>query len=356
MISAPDRRKACELIEEACAAGARAARACAELGLHLRTYRRWALEGGVREDARPVAERPTPANKLTEEERERVLAICHQPEYASLPPSQIVPALADEGLYVASESTFYRVLREADEQHHRGRSRPPRMTKGPAAHCAAGPCQVWSWDITWLAGPARGVYFYLYLVMDVFSRKIVGWEVHERECGNHAAEVVRRAVLAEGIERTPRVLHADNGSPMKGATLRTTLLQLGIEPSYSRPRVSNDNAYSEALFRTCKYRPDYPGKGFATVDEARTWVHAFVAWYNGEHRHSALRFVTPNERHGGHDRALLAQRKTLYEQAKARNPARWSGTTRNWTPPADVWLNPKSASESTNKREEITIL
>lgn len=356
MISTPDRRTACELIEEACAAGARPARACAELGLHVRTWRRWTAENGVKVDGRPTAERPAPANKLSEEERERVLAICHQPQYASLPPSQIVPALADEGLYVASEASFYRVLRAANEQHHRGRARAPQIAKPLAAHCATAPCQVWSWDITWLAGPARGVFFYLYLMLDVFSRKIVGWEVYERECGDHAAEVVRRSVLAEGIGRTPRVLHADNGSPMKGATLRTTLQDLGIEPSYSRPRVSNDNAFSEALFRTCKYRPDYPCKGFETVDAARTWVHAFVSWYNGEHRHSALRFVTPNERHSGHDGALLAQRKALYELAKARSPSRWSRGTRNWTPAEEVWLNPKAEAESTNEREEIDAL
>lgn len=356
MISTPDRRKACELIAEACAAGASRASACAELGLHVRTWRRWQTEDGVREDGRPSAVRPVPANKLSEEERAGVLATCHQPQYASLPPSQIVPALADEGLYLASESTFYRVLRAADEQHHRGRARPDRDTKTPTSHRATAPCEIWSWDITWLAGPARGVFFYLYLMMDVFSRKIVGWEVYERECGDHAADVIRRAVLAEGVQHAPRVLHADNGSPMKGATLRTTLQQLGIEPSYSRPRVSNDNAYSEALFRTCKYRPDYPSKGFATLDEARTWVGRFVAWYNEEHRHSALRFVTPAERHRGRDLALLEQRKALYEQAKARNPLRWSGDTRNWTPPTEVWLNPESAPQQAMVMEEAAVI
>lgn len=139
--------------------------------------------------------------------------------------------MADDGLYLASESTFYRVLRAADEQHHGGRARPSREIKTPTSHRTTKACEVWSWDITWLAGPVRGVFFYLYLKMDVFSRKIVGWEVYERECGEHAAEVIRRAVLAEGVQHAPHVLHADNGSPMKGATLRTTLQQLGIEPT-----------------------------------------------------------------------------------------------------------------------------
>jgi len=157
-----------------------------------------------------------------------VLEVCHRPEFSSLPPSQIVPRLADQGEYIASESTFYRVLREADEQHHRGRACAPQRHQAPTSHCAIGPRQVWSWDITYLAGPVRGLFFYLYLIVDIYSRKIVGWEVYEREAGEHAAEVVQRAVLAEGCVDTPLVLHADNGSPMKGATLRVTLQRLGI--------------------------------------------------------------------------------------------------------------------------------
>ena len=196
----------------------------------------------------------------------------------------------------------------------------------------------------------------MYLIMDVFSRKIVGWEIYERECSGHAAAVIRRAVLTEGVQHTPRVLHADNGSPMKGATLRATLQQLGIEPSYSRPRVSNDNAYSEALFRTCRYRPNYPSKGCATLGEARVWAGKFVAWYNDEHRHSALRFVTPGERHRGCDLALLGQRKAIYEQAKDRNPLRWSGNTRKWAPPTEVWLNPERTPQPVIRGEETAVI
>lgn len=246
MISAPDRRRACELIDEACRAGARLEPACAELGLTARTYRRWTRDGEVQHDQRPEADRPSPANKLSEAERQEVLAVCHKQAYASLPPSQIVPALADQGRYIASESTFYRILREEDEQHHRGRSQPPQQRKAPTSHVATGPCQVWSWDITYLAGPVKGLFYYLYLILDIYSRRVVGWEVYERESSELAAEVVRRAVLAEQCATKPLILHADNGSPMKGATLRVTMQHLGIEPSYSRPRVSNDNAYSEA--------------------------------------------------------------------------------------------------------------
>lgn len=350
MINALDRQAACELIEEAHRAGARLPRACAEMGLCSRTYRRWRTDGVVRADARPHAVRPAPARKLTEEERQRIVDTCHQPDYANLPPSQIVPALADQGIYIASESSFYRTLKAADELHHRGRSQAPQPRRSATTHCASRPDDVWSWDITYLASAIRGAFYYLYLIVDIYSRKIVGWEVYERECAQHAAELIRRAVLNEGITRTPRVLHADNGSPMKGATLRATLQQLGVEPSYSRPRVSNDNPYSEALFRTCKYRPDFPRHGFATIAAARKWVQGFVSWYNDEHRHSAIGFVTPSQRHRGEDKAILAQRTALYEQAKARTPMRWSTTIRDWRPAGDVWLNPEKAS---HKETEI---
>jgi putative transposase len=269
MISASDRGRAVSLIEEVCGAGARRGRACAELGVSVRTYQRWTSQGAVQADRRPCAVRPEPANKLSPEERSQVLEACHRAEFASLPPSQIVPRLADQGAYLASESTFYRVLREADEQHARGRARAPQKPRPPASHCAKGPCEVWSWDITWLPGPARGLFFYLYLIIDLYSRKIVGWEVHERESAEYAAGVVRRAVLAEGCVDKPLVLHADNGSPQKGSALRATLEALGVLPSYSRPRVSDDNAFSEAVFRTCKYRPQYPSGGFESLQAAR---------------------------------------------------------------------------------------
>jgi Transposase and inactivated derivatives len=178
--------------------------------------------------------------------------------------------------------------------------------KAPRSFVARGPCEVWSWDVTWLGGPARGVFFYLFMILDLYSRKIVSWEVCERETSEEASRVLERAVLAEGCIDRPLVLHADNGSPMKGATLLETLRRLEIEPSFSRPRVSNDNAFSEAVFRTCNYVPDFPVRGFATIDQARTWVAGFVRWYNGEHLHSALRYVTPNDRHEVRDTKILA--------------------------------------------------
>lgn len=241
---------------------------------------------------------------------------------------------------MASESSFYRILREADEHHHRGRSRPPRPAAKPPRLVARAPNEVWTWDISWLPGPVKGLFFYLYLIVDLYSRKIVGWEVYARESAEYAAEVVRRAVLAEGCVDQPLVLHADNGSPMKGETLLETLYRLGIATSYSRPRTSNDNPYSEALFRTCKYCPAYPTQGFAGLAEARAWMQQFVYGYNHEHCHSGIRFVTPQQRHSGQDQAILAQRQAIYEQARARHPERWSRAIRNWNPITEVWLNP----------------
>jgi len=302
MISASDRRQTIELIETARETGARLMSACQVLAISVRTFQRWTKTGGSGGDRRPEAVRPTPANKLKPEERQSVLDICHQKENASLPPSQIVPRLADQGGYVASESSFYRILHEANEQHHRGRSQKPRKSTPPKGFCATGSNQVWTWDITWLPAFIRGMFFYLYMIVDVFSRKIVGWEVFDRECSGNAAGFVYKAVLAEGCILKPLVLHSDNGSPQKGATLNAKLESLGIMASFSRPRVSNDNPYSESLFRTCKYRPDYPQSGFDTIEDARRWVKQFVFWYNDIHRHSAIRFVTPNQRHRGEDR------------------------------------------------------
>lgn len=341
MTSASDRAEIAALVEEATQAGAGRAAACGLIGLHPRTLSRWTgPEGEIRPDLRPTAERPVPANRLSAAERDRIVEICAAPEFASLPPSQIVPQLADQGRYIASESSFYRVLRERDLNHRRGRARPATRHNPPTSFEAKGPCQVWSWDITWLSGPIAGAFFYLYLIVDIYSRKIVGWEVHDRETADFAAALLRRAVWAEHCLTRPLVLHADNGSPMKGATMKVTMERLGVIASFSRPRVSNDNPFSEALFRTCKHVPGWPPRGFATIAAARDWVQGFVVWYNTEHRHSAIRFVTPDQRHRGEETAVLSNRHRIYEAARAAHPERWSGKTRQWTPIGSVWLNP----------------
>ena len=341
MISDPDRAEVVSLIQEASQAGCRLAVACREIGISLRTLQRWQVNGHIQSDARQRAAR-TPTNKLSDAERKRILAVANSAEFASLPPSQIVPTLADRGEYLASESTFYRVLRQAGQQQHRGRTRAPRR-RPVSTHQATGPNQLWCWDITYLPSAIKGQYFYWYMMMDVFSRKIVAHEVHPHEGMLEASQLLRRASLAEGRILQPLVLHADNGAAMKGSTMLATMQQLGVVASFSRPRVSNDNAYAESLFRTCKYRPGYPNRPFAGLEEARQWVEGFVRWYNHEHKHSGLNFVTPQQRHQGLAEQVLNQRKQVYEEAKARQPKRWSGATRNWVLGNVVWLNSERA-------------
>ena len=353
MISTPDRVKAVELIDEAVTSGARRVKACEELGISDRTYRRWTSAGsGVREDGRPEAQHEAPANKLSTQERQAILDVCNEPEFAHLPPGQIVPILADRGKYIGSESTFYRVLHEAELQHHRGRSKSPQPRRKPTSHCATAPNQVWSWDVSYLPSPVRGQFYYLYMILDIFSRKITGWEVYECESGDYAATLVHKAVLKELCVKQPLVLHADNGAIQKGSTLRAKLEFLGVTSSFSRPRVSNDNPYSESLFRTCKYCPMYPADGFASLDVAREWMSMFVEWYNNEHRHSGIKHVTPAQRHDQVDEELLIKRDALYQDAKRKQPLRWSRNIRNWKRVEEVWLNPENSANTCTHREK----
>lgn len=331
------------LVNEAVAAGARPVRACDQLGLSLRCVQRWRVPG--RDDDRRCGRRTKPTNSLSEAERREILATVNSVEYCDLSPKQIVPRLADEGRYLGSESTMYRILRAEDQLAHRGRAAAPtRHTV--KEHVATAPNQVWSWDITYLRTALNGSFYYLYLVEDVWSRKIVGWAVHDEESMDLAARLIREACARTGVDVNGLVLHSDNGGPMKGSTMLATLQRLGVVPSFSRPHVSDDNPFSEALFRTLKYRPGYPRKPFATLEQARAWVAGFVAWYNDEHRHSAIRYVTPAQRHSGHDVAILAARAVVYERARRRRPERWTRTTRDWTPIGPVYLNPQQRGDA----------
>ena len=325
-------------VNEAMRAGARQLAACAVSGVSVKTLQRWSRPDNP-QDGRLDA-RHEPSTKLTQRECEEIIEVSNEPEYAGLSPSKIVPKLADEGRYIASESSFYRVLKAAHQLSHRDKAKPARTVIKPRALTASRPNQVYSWDITYLPTAVRGVFLYLYLVMDIYSRKVVGWQIYEAEASALAADLMVDICQREGVERQQLTLHSDNGSPMKGATLLATLHTLGVIPSFSRPSVSNDNPYSESLFRTLKYRPEYPEEVFANLHSARVWVRWFVKWYNHEHLHSSLRFVTPGQRHAGHDADILAHREHVYRQAKARHPDRWSGHIRNWKPVGEVHLNP----------------
>jgi putative transposase len=343
MIGLEDRQALVRDIAIAHAAGARLRLASETAGIDLRSLQRWQAAGEIKPDGRPLAVRATPRHALSEAERIQVLAVANEPRFAAVPPARIVPMLADEGVYLASESTFSRVLKAHGQTAHRGRAKAPQQRRPPTTHIATAPRQVWCWDMTYLPAQVAGRWFHLYLILDLYSRKIVGWEVHDSDHADHAAHLVRRTALAEGIAALANkpVLHGDNGSTLKATTVLSMLNWLGVKPSYSRPRVSDDNAYAESLFRTAKYRPEFPTKGFAELDDARAWAIDFVRWYNVDHRHSGIRYVSPAQRHAGEDQAILAARHAVYTTARDLNPARWSGKTRNWSPVGPVTLNPE---------------
>lgn len=334
-MSADDRIECLLLIRDAVLAGARKEKACEVLEVNLRTIERW--------EKSPVDRRrgPTnsPLNALTLEEKALILSTANSAEFANLPVSQIVPRLADQGKYIGSESSFYRILREKKLLAHRLKSNPCKHKK-PEEFVATNANQIWSWDITYLKAALKGTFYYLYLPMDIFSRAIVSWEVFENESAANASIMITKACEQHRIEAGQIVLHSDNGGPMKGATMLATLLRLGIAPSFSRPSVSNDNPFSESLFKTLKYFPSFPENGFASLEEAKEWVEKFVNWYNNIHLHSGINFVTPASKHSGEDEKILKNRHSVYEAARIKNPLRWSRTTRDWSVIKEVELNP----------------
>lgn len=338
MTSLEARQKLMSSVAESLEGGARKSAACAAIDLQLRTLERWEAQTI---DCQPIGDkRPIiikePANKLTSAERSEILQICCSTEFMNMTPNEIVPKMAETGRFVASQASFYRILK-AEGMVRKSSLRKTSRRNKPTALVALGPCEVWSWDITYLRSPVKGLYYYLYLFQDIWSRAIVGWAIHESESAEFAADAMKRISAEMGVKNVR--LHADNGGPMKGATMLATLQKLGVTPSFSRPSVSNDNPYSESLFKTLKYRASYPDC-FASIEHAQEWVKVFVAWYNHEHLHSGIKFVTPMQRHHGEDKPILAARKATYEKAKRKNPLRWAGAIRNWNWQARVTLNP----------------
>ena len=333
-----------QILAEGIAAGARASELAKLMGVGLTTLQRWRRQfagdkDGV--DGRKGSARKV-AHRLSVEECQRILLTCNEPKYADLPPGQIVPDLADQGIYIGSERSFYRVLHAHGQLHRRGRAQLPQEARPVPRLRATGSNQVWSWDISYLPTSVKGIWLYLYLVVDIWSRKVVAWDVEQSESAELAAQLVSRACLKERVSRRrkqPLILHADNRSSMRGATLEVRLEELGVLRSFSGPRVSNDNPYSESLFRTVKYRPNYPNRPFNSKEDACQWDSSFVDWYNHQHRHSGIKFVTPQQRHSGVAIAICKKRADLYEQARQRHPRRWTTTTRCWRQPEVVWIN-----------------
>jgi len=343
MISQKIKQVVLKLISIACKSGARKDKAAELLGLTIRTIQRWEQKGlsDNRKGSRAV-----PGNKLSDYEKSRIVKVLESPEYVDSNPNQIVPKLADQGIYLGSESTMYRILRELKMNNHRESSVPSKR-HSPAPLITNGPNQLWSWDITYLPSTLRGRFFYLYMVMDLYSRKVVACQVYEYESGELAADLITDACIREKISKDQITLHSDNGSPMKSATMLAKLQDLGVMPSFSRPSVSNDNPYSESLFRTLKYRPEYPEKPFEDIYEAREWTGRFVHWYNKVHLHSSIKFITPEDKHNRGDFKILAKRHQVYQDARLQHPERWSRKTRNWNPSIEVILKKFKKTERT---------
>ena len=347
LTSFEDRKSILELIAEAVAAGCRTFRACEAFDLEERTIQRWKLNS-VDQRHGPLT---APANKITDLERALIIKTSVSEIYVNLSPHQIVPRLADVGIYIASESTFYRVLQSEKLTAHRGLSKP-RIVERPKAYEATKPNQIYSWDITYLQSSVRGQFYYLYLFLDLFSRKIVGWSIHETQEADLSAILLTDICKNEKINKNQIVVHSDNGGPMKGATMLATMQSLGIVPSFSRPSVSNDSPFSESMFKTLKYCPFYPSKPFEDIEAAIVWMQKFVNWYNTEHLHSGINFVTPVSKHLGKDIEILENRNKIYKAAKVKNPNRWSGKTRNWDAVTAVKLNPLKEKDKSNTKEK----
>jgi transposase InsO family protein len=318
--------------------GARLEAACDVLGVAARTVQRWQKQPA---DARRGPKTPSP-HQLSLAEKDEVVRLVNQPAYRNLSPEQAVAKLASEGVYVCSERSLRRVLAERQLDRYRQRCKPARGHNKPRQYVACEPLRVLSWDITYLrSSTVRGGFFYLYLFLDIWSRRIVGAEVHETQQAELAAGLLSKLCIENNLETEKLVVHSDNGAPMKGSTMLATMQSLGITPSFSRPNVSDDNAFAESLFRHLKYAPAYPRHGFASLDDARAWVARFVDWYNHEHLHSSIALVTPDDRHHGRDIAILEKRRDTYALAQQRNPRRWTTKPRAWQRPETVTLNPE---------------
>lgn len=292
---------------------------CGDLCISIRTYQRWKID--PHEDRRSGAAKHV-YGKLSPLEEDKVIEVCNSLEYRNLTPWEIHPKLLEKGLWIASARTFYHVLKRRNQLKWRSRARQPGPRSCKNTLKVTGPGQLWSWDITYLKTDIRGVFYYLYLFMDVWSRKIIAAYVSSSESSQEAAALMN--LLDQHYSCRGVRLHSDNGAPMKGGTMLMTLHTLGVIPSFSRPRVSEDNPYSEALFRTMKYTHRYPGH-FTSLPAARAWVEHFVEWYNNEHLHSPIGYVTPNQRHSGADLAILATRQQTLDAARASLPHRWKG-------------------------------
>jgi putative transposase len=316
--------------------------ACAAFGVNERSHRHRRQRDQGRLRLRPPADprprRPHPASLSVKEKDLIVETLCSE-RFWDLAPAQVYSTLLDEGVYLCSERQMYRVLAERGLVRERRRGGHQRAgAYGVPRLEADAPNRVWTWDITALRGPTKGVRYFLYTIIDIFSRKVVGWTIHEAESEAHARRLIREACRRHGVDRDQLVIHADRGSPMVAGTVAELLNELGVGKSHSRPRVSNDNPFSESHFKTLKYRPDYPDR-FDSITSARTWMRRFVHWYNHLHYHSGIGYLHPADLHDGNHTAIIEHRQAVLDAAAAAHPERF--TTRPTPPkaPTKAWIN-----------------
>jgi putative transposase len=322
-------------------------RACDSLGVARASLYRKRTRAA--RSATEASSRPAPPLKLAEAERRAVLEVLHSPRFVDASPQSVYATLLEEGRYLCSVRTMYRVLAQAGEvRERRNQLRHPAYAKPELL--ATAPNQLWSWDITKLKGPAKWTYFYLYVILDVFSRCVVGWMVATRESAALAEKLIRESCAKQGIARGQLTVHADRGSSMTSKAVALLLADLGVTKTHSRPYVSNDNPYSEAQFKTLKYRPDFP-PSFGSLEDARGHCRAFFQWYNHEHRHSGIAYLTPYDLHTGRAEAVLEARAKALDAAFEAHPARFKGRRPEpHQPPQEVWINPPSKTDDDGQK------
>ena len=318
------------------------ARACAALGLSRASlHRREAARKQPRQAARA---RPTPLRALTCAEQQKILDLLRGPRFVDLAPTEIYACLLDEGVYLCSIRTMYRILAEHSEVRERRRQLRHPVYQKPEL-LATMPNQVWSWDITKLMGPAKWTYFYLYVILDIFSRRVVGWHIADAETAALFAPLFDETIEKHGVERGQLTLHADRGGPMKAKATALLLADLGVTKSHSRPYTSNDNPFSESCFKTLKYQPQFP-KRFGCIEDAKLFSRHFFNWYNQDHHHAGIGLMTPDQVHYGQANKVYDARQKILDLAFVANPERFvKMKPKPPTKPSAVWINPPSQNE-----------
>jgi putative transposase len=319
--------------------------ACEALGVSRASFYRQQRPSSI--EPKP---RPRPTRSLSQAEQQKVLEVLHSERFVDQSPAEVYATLLDEGIYLCSLRTMYRILAEHDEVRERRNQRRHPVYQKPQL-LATGPNQLWSWDITKLPGPGKYTYFHLYVILDVFSRYVVGWMVAHRESEILAERLIRLSCQKQQIQPQQLTLHADRGSSMRSKTVALLLSDLGITKSHSRPHVSNDNPFSEAQFKTLKYQPLFP-KQFGSIEDSRSFCHPFFDWYNHEHHHSGIGWLTPAMLHSAQAERVVQERQQVLQAAYLAHPERFvKGLPSPPAVPTEVWINPPLSTHQSTQED-----